>query len=268
MLSPSEHSLDKPVCHSRFTLGEIAGLLLLGLVACAFNATKAVHIDDTAYLEIARAIRNDPLHPMRAELSWAERGEPIHAVNQPHLFFWLLAASMSVFGENEVAFHLVESAFTVLALLFFHLLRAPVRGIKSPLPVGVVRSRSRRTAGPEYHVRLADAGLLARIPLGAADAAAWIGYRLPAACVRLCGGGVPGEVHESRSFARPGTRSRLAPRLRRLWVLSVPVAVLALWSWWNYVDYGGIHLLERQHNAGGAEARGPRAWSIASALGP
>ena len=101
---------------------EILALALLWAAATAFNVTKAVHIDDTAYLEIARAIRHDPLHAMRAELNWVHEREPIHAVNQPHLFFYFLALSMGLFGDNEVAFHMVEAAFTFLALTFFHLL--------------------------------------------------------------------------------------------------------------------------------------------------
>ncbi len=107
---------------SRSAPGVILALALLWGCATAFNVTKAAHIDDTAYLEIARAIRHDPLHAMRAELNWTHEKEPIHAVNQPHFFFYFLALSMSLFGDNEVAFHLVESAFTLLALIFFYLL--------------------------------------------------------------------------------------------------------------------------------------------------
>src|SRR5438132_1183957 len=92
------------------------GIALLAVLAAAANATKAVHIDDTAYLEIARAIRRDPLHAMRAELSWQSRREPIHAVNQPHLFFYPLTLAMLIVGDDsdtaDIVFHLIESAFT------------------------------------------------------------------------------------------------------------------------------------------------------------
>ena len=32
---------------------------------------------------------------------------------------------------------------------------------------------------------------------------------------------------------------------RRLWILGIPLGVLAAWSLFNYLDYGGIHLLDR-----------------------
>jgi hypothetical protein len=41
-------------------------IISIWLVVTAFNITKAAHMDDTAYLEIARHILVDPLHPISA----------------------------------------------------------------------------------------------------------------------------------------------------------------------------------------------------------
>src|SRR5262249_2644241 len=99
-----------------------AVVLLLTATATAFNLTKAVHIDDTAYREITRALRCDPMHAMSTEVSWMRTREPIHAINQPHFFFYFLAIASALFGENEVVFHFVEGIFTLLAVGLFHAL--------------------------------------------------------------------------------------------------------------------------------------------------
>src|SRR5579863_10327616 len=68
-----------------------AGLAAIWVVAAAFDLGKAVHLDDTAYLEIAQAIPADPLHPMSHLLNWGDSAAPIHDLNQPHLPFYLMA---------------------------------------------------------------------------------------------------------------------------------------------------------------------------------
>ena len=56
-------------------------LLLLSALAAAVNLTKAVHIDDTAYLEMARAIIRNPLHPLSELLNWEDSSRPIFETN-------------------------------------------------------------------------------------------------------------------------------------------------------------------------------------------
>ncbi len=86
---------------------EIGWLLLIWGVATALNVTKAYHIDDTAYLEVARAILADPLHPMSGQVNWGDFSEPIHQINQPPLLSYMLAGVFYCCGESELATHLL-----------------------------------------------------------------------------------------------------------------------------------------------------------------
>ena len=73
----------------------------LAAVAGAFTVTKAVHMDDTAHLWIARAIVSDPVHAAQAMLNWDQVSEPLHALNVPHLFMYLLAVPMKLGAPSE-----------------------------------------------------------------------------------------------------------------------------------------------------------------------
>ena len=101
------------------------GVFLLAAACASVNVTKAVHVDDTAYLEIARGIRADPLHPMRHAFLWQENTPaPAFKTNQPHLLFYIQALVMAVFGESELAQHLLMALMVWGALWAFYLLAA------------------------------------------------------------------------------------------------------------------------------------------------
>ncbi|MEO8214328.1 MAG: hypothetical protein ABI560_14100, partial [Myxococcales bacterium] len=93
--------------------------------AAVFELTKATYIDDTAHLEIARAILANPWHPMSGLVNWADTAAPIHVLNQPHLLFYLIAATMKLVpGHLELALHAVWLLFSGLAIaMFFGLAR-------------------------------------------------------------------------------------------------------------------------------------------------
>ena len=59
------------------TFKEFLILSFFVLIAVGVNLTKAVHIDDTAYLEMAKAILHDPFHPLSQETNWGNTSEPI-----------------------------------------------------------------------------------------------------------------------------------------------------------------------------------------------
>lgn len=77
---------------------------------------KAFHIDDGHYLIFARLISEHPLDPYVQVFEWDLMR--IAIVDSPHPLLWqyLLAAVRSVFGESEVALHLLTFAFGLLAL--------------------------------------------------------------------------------------------------------------------------------------------------------
>lgn len=230
-------------------LPRFLALLLLWIIATAFNVTKAIHIDDTAYLEIALAIRDDPLHAMSAPISWIHEREPIHSVNQPHLFFYLLAASATLFGESEVAFHLVEAVFTLLALLFFYLLARRLA------PEHALYLSALFVLGPAF---LPAQNVMCDVPM----LAFWLIFLWAVLTPnRGIGHLVLAALAVSAACLIKYTSLVLLPLLAldlfwrrewlRLWVLAIPVAVLAAWSGFNYTDYGGIHILGRSRTETG-----------------
>src|SRR5580765_8782850 len=94
-------------------------LALLCLTAAAFNLTKAVHVDDTAYLQTAEHIMKYPLRPMSFLLNWEDGGRPAFGeMNQPALFFYLLAGLMRLFGDSVLAFHSAMAVASSAAIVF------------------------------------------------------------------------------------------------------------------------------------------------------
>ena len=93
--------------------------LMIWVLVTSLNITKAVHIDDTGHLEIAKEIIKNPFHPMSGYVNWEDSAENICFKSTPPLFY-LLAACIYFFGESEIAFHLLISLFNLLCILFFY----------------------------------------------------------------------------------------------------------------------------------------------------
>ncbi len=223
-------------------------LLLLSVVCASANVTKAVHIDDACYLEIAQAILADPLHPMRGQLNWDyQTATPIWRTNQPPLFFYLQALVMAGFGDSELAQHLLMAVISAAAIGAFYLLAT----LFVAAPRGLVLS-AMFALGPAF---LPGQNLMVDVPL----VALWLVFFWA-----LCS--APGAEGYGRYWiaAAAMTAAPLikytslvlpvifcaALVLRRqwkcLWFLVFPLCGLAAWSLFNYFDYGGIHLLSRR----------------------
>ena len=99
---------------------DIAILLVLWLFSLAWNFDKAFHIDDTAYLEIARWIAQQPLRPLSGLLSWGNDFEPIYVTNQPPLYFYLMAVVGTLFGWTEAVMHSLMALFSLWAIFVFY----------------------------------------------------------------------------------------------------------------------------------------------------
>jgi 4-amino-4-deoxy-L-arabinose transferase-like glycosyltransferase len=219
-----------------------AVVLILTAIATAFNLTKAVHIDDTAYLEITRALRADPLHAMSAEVSWMRAREPIHAINQPHFFFYFLAIASTLFGENEVVFHFVEGTFTLLAVGLFHALARRFVPRHAPWLTTLF------CLGPAF---LPGQNVMCDVPM----LAFWLLclWALLRHSPPTTGDLVLAGVAAAAACLVKYTSLVLLPLLvvdclwrrdmRRAWTVAIPLTVLAAWSLFNYLDYGGIHLI-------------------------
>ena len=222
--------------------------VLVGLwaVVALFDVTKAVHIDDTAHLQIAEVIAAQPLKPMSGLVNWDRTAEPVHKLNQPHLLFYLVAGVMRLYPRHaELALHLVWILFSGAAIALFYAL---ARRLTLPHPL---LWTAVFCLGPAF---LPAQNLMVDVPL----TALWLAFFH--ALVR------PGSERPDRrpllaalvaGFAClvKYTSLVLLPVLaavlivRRRWralvSLLVPIAFLAVWSVFNWFDYGGVHILER-----------------------
>jgi hypothetical protein len=236
-----------PAALLRHPSGEVLGFVtiaLLWLFACYWNLDKAFHMDDTGHMVIARWISDNPLHPMSGMLNWGADFEPIYKTNQPHLYFYLMALWASLFGWSELSMHALMSVFTLLAIYglyrlarhsspasplvptaFFALSPAFVVGQNSMVDVPVVAVWiafywTLLNPALTENRRYLFAGLLC-------SAAVLIKYSslvlLPALFLHLI----------------------LRRKYRQLGWAFLPVIALALWSAFNYWDYGGVHILGR-----------------------
>lgn len=223
-----------------------ASIILFGLwlFATAFNFDKAYHVDDTAYLEMARWISLHPLHPMSGLLSWGADLEAIHYTNQPPLYFYLMAAWGVLFGWSEIAMHVLMSVFTLWAIVTFYRLAQIVTPGAALLPTAFL------ALGPAFVVSqntMVDIPLLAiwleffRVLLDPKVTERW---RYPFAGL-LCG--IALLIKYTSLVLLPALMLHIVlvgGVLRMAWVL-LPIGALVAWSGFNYWEYGGIHMAGR-----------------------
>lgn len=88
-------------------------LFLLWVFATFFNLFKAFHIDDTAYLLMAKVIQEQPLKPLSGMISWGADYQAVFDTNQPLLFPYILAAWTYLFGFSELSAHILIMFFTL-----------------------------------------------------------------------------------------------------------------------------------------------------------
>lgn len=214
---------------------------------CALELGKAVHIDDTAHLVIAEHIVRDPGHPMRAAVYWASAPAPAHELNQPHLFFYLLAGLMAL-GAGPLGLHLAVCGFTGLTLYATWRLVRRAAGDEDLALFAAAALGLGPALAPSQNL-MTDVPLLALWTLGLAS------FVAPGTDRRATGRRVLGATAIGLACLVKYTSLVLLPvlawwlwrhRRRSLWVLAIPLALLAAWSAFNLWDYGGIHLLGRR----------------------
>jgi hypothetical protein len=240
---------------------DLLALVVMWLVVAAFELTKAVHVDDTAYLEVARAIIAHPLHPMSALLNWSGTALPIHKQNMPHLLLYLMAGVMKVAPVHfDLALHLVWALFSGLAMALFYQL---ARALDAPRPLIWTAIFC---LGPAF---IPSQNLMLDVPLVAVWLAFFYGLTrseesrgLGAAAVLVA---VACLVKYTSLVLVPILALDIVRRLRlgrcrpaTLCLLLVPVGALVGWSLFNWFDYGGIHILERPIATGAIPALGRR----------
>src|SRR5690349_898420 len=104
---------------SRTSARDRLALVLIWALATAINIAKPITVDDTSYLENARNIVQQPLHPMSGLSNWGGTPEPTHRRSPPALHFYFLAAVLELFGESSFALHALMAAFAAACIALF-----------------------------------------------------------------------------------------------------------------------------------------------------
>jgi len=220
-------------------------IVCIWLFACFWNFGKAFHIDDTGHLEIARWIAANPLRPMSGMLSWGEDFQPIHFTNQPHLYFYLMAIWGSLFGWTEASMHMLMSLFAFWAIYAFYRIVRFIHPEFAILPTALFALSPAFVVGQNSMV---DIPLLA----------VWTGFYWallnPKISERnrylisamLCSAALL--IKYSSLILLPALVLHMILRKQNrqlVWGL-LPLIALAIWSAFNFYDYGGIHILGRE----------------------
>lgn len=230
---------------NRWYKSELLILFVLWLVPTLINLNKAFHIDDTFHLEAAKWIAKHPAEPMSAMVNWYDDPEPISHANQPPLYFYLIAFWGSIFGFSEIPLHIMQSLFTFLAIWLFYRI-ASVFSRKGAIALTAILAlnaafivnQNLMTDVPLLSMLLAMVYMLIRTDqisdvkrYGWAAAALSAGLLIKYSLLPLL---------PVLAFVM-----LLDRKYRQLLFLLVPVAALGLWSLWNYIEFGGSHLLNR-----------------------
>ena len=218
-------------------------LALFVIIASAVNLTKAIHIDDSAYLQIAKAIIHDPFHPLSQELNWGNTIEPIFVINQPLFIPYIYAILIRLFGPSELVLHLFVAFCTGLAALFFHLILVFFR-VRNPLFLTGLF-----ILGPAF---LPEQNLMVDVPL----IASWlVFYWAILTAENQQSRYVLAGIAVSIACLTKYTSLVLLPifllvivyrrHWKSLWTFGIPVLTLLLWSAFNIYDFGAIHMFGR-----------------------
>ena len=221
-------------------------LAVLWILVTAYNICKPYHIDDGGTLIITKWIIAHPLHPMSGMMNWGGVEEPIHVTNQPHLYYYLLAGWISLFGYSEVATHAFQSFFSLACIiLFFRIANFYVRDL-------AIWLTSIMILGPAFVV---GQNIMLDVPL----LSLWLLFFY----VLMCDAS---SSHQTKRYVIAALSCSAAilvkysslvlyvilflsivveRRKRQSWTLFIPLLVLAAWSAFNYYDYGGIHIASR-----------------------
>ena len=213
--------------------------------ATFWNLNKAFHIDDIYYLDIASWIKDHPLHPMMGIVYYSDLFGPIHGVNQPHFYFYLMALWEYFFGISEIAIHSLMAIFTVWAIY------GVTRLSRLIIPRHFLLATVFFGLGPAFVI---NQNTMVDVPM----IAVWIEfyYQLVKPTKNdflkylivgiLCGVAIL--IKYTSIVLLPAILLEIVIRrkLKNLLWLILPLGIVVGWSVFNYYDYGGIHLLGRE----------------------
>jgi hypothetical protein len=226
----------------------IVWLLIFWLFATYWNIDKAFHVDDAGHLAIAQWIEQNPLHPMGGLVNWSGIFEPISKLNQPHLYFYLMAGWGHLFGYSEIAMHSLLALFTLWAIIAFYRLAKLVEPSHAIHVTALFSLSSAFVVGQNSMV---DVPLIA----------VWMEFyhallnpkygdkKKYAIASILCAAALLIKYTSLVLIPAMVLQAVLAKKYKSAGWILVPVATLVLWSAFNVYDYGGIHILDRPRSS-------------------
>ncbi len=241
-------------------------ILLIWAYLTAMNITKPFQGDDGFHLEAAKHILQDPLHPMSGIIRWDRpEPEPMYKANQPPLLFYMIAGVALIGGFNEIPMHILTSVFSFLALLWFYK-TMKLYGISKPLLLLALLGLC-----PAF---LINQNIMTDIPLLAlllgityhlllAEKTGRFKYNIIA--VLLLTAGLFIKYSFLPVLGAIGFIFFFRGQYKNLRLLLIPVLCLALWSLWNYIEFGGAHILQRSRTP--LFSRANMLWSYFACLG-
>lgn len=223
-------------------------LFLIWLVATALNICKAFHIDDAFHLEVAQWIQHNPTKPMSGSINWSWVSESLKQFNQPPLYFYLIAGVGAVFGYTEVPMHIMQSFFSLLCVIYgyklFRLFNPQFALVGTALLVlspAFLVNQNLSTDIPILAVSLIFIYLLIK-PTSQKEevqnmyvAAILVGTGLLIKYTLL-------PLYVILLISIWQRRERYSTLLA---AALIPIAFLVTWSLFNYIEFGGIHIFNR-----------------------
>jgi len=249
---------------ARWTRGA-ALVAALFAFATAWNLTKAYHIDDPVYIDMAQWIAAHPLHPMQGMVFWFEEGPAsVVAVNQPHLYLYAMAGWGSIFGWNEIPMHALMALATLACIVLMYRLARAVLPEMAPLATVLVGAGPAFVVGQNTMIdipALALCLLFFVILLEARQQSGPERIRYVLAGL-VCGAAILTKYTSLVLFPALILDGWLRRRREAAYGVAAAAAIVLLWCGFNYWDYGGIHMLTRMDAQGFTNVLDPRKWIL------
>ena len=219
-------------------------LLGLWIFVTFFNLDKAFHIDDNHHMDFAQWIAANPLRPMSGLIYANGDWYPIFWTNQPSLFFFLMAGWSFLFGWSELSMHSLMAIFSLFAILAFYQI------CKTVIPQYALFGTSALALSVAF---VTGQNMMVDIPLLAMQlgfyAIALKSAKKSHLDYLLLG------ILCAAAVLMKYTSLILLPALillvflerdwKKIFYLLIPLGALALWSLWNFLEFGHIHILSR-----------------------
>ena len=202
---------------------------------------KAFHIDDTAYIYIARQVTKDPLHPYSFNFDWSGKTGLATHISNPPLISYYIAVIMLLFGRAEWVIHLSFLIFPIIAgISMFYIAK---KFTNKPLASSLLFVTSIAFV-VMVHTLMLDIPFIAFFLL---SIALFIyGVESNKNCLLILGsifGGMSYLIKYTGIIIIPilGTYAIVKKRFKVLIYLIIPIFFIILWNLYTFIIYGVAH---------------------------